>query len=59
MAAEEAQVRAVNAEPWEPLPGMVKLRCEDCRYWFASHGAAVCPDCARFGTRPHRTLRAG
>ncbi len=35
-AAElEAEARAVNAEPWEPPPGMVKKRCSQCRYWFA------------------------
>ena len=26
-ASHEAQARAINAEQWEPLPGMVKLRC--------------------------------
>jgi hypothetical protein len=24
---QEAEVRAINAQPWEPLPGMVKRRC--------------------------------
>jgi hypothetical protein len=39
--------RAINAEPWQPLPGMVKLHCSDCRYWFAAphHDAERCPDC--------------
>jgi hypothetical protein len=27
---------AINAEPWEPLPDMVKMRCSQCRYWFAA-----------------------
>jgi hypothetical protein len=27
--------RAINAEPWEPLPGMVKRQCPECRYFFA------------------------
>ncbi len=37
--------RAINAEP---LPGMVKLRCDDCRFWFAAPRTGVprCPDCA-------------
>jgi hypothetical protein len=51
-AAElEAEARAVNAEPWEPLPGMVKRRCLRCRYLFAVKAeetgeTATCPDCA-------------
>ena len=40
---EEAAARAANAEPWEPLPGMVKLRCTTCRYFFA----ASAPDLPR------------
>ena len=42
--------RAVNAEPWEPLPGMVKRQCPDCRYWFAAPVDRAleprCVDCA-------------
>jgi hypothetical protein len=43
----DAAARAINAEPWEPLPGMVKLRCTDCHYWFASRDVAAerCADC--------------
>ena len=26
----EATTRAINAEPWEPMPGMVKRQCPDC-----------------------------
>jgi hypothetical protein len=53
----EAEARAVNAQPWEPLPGMVKKRCARCHYWFAVPVAEAdttsrCPDCAAFGTRP-------
>jgi hypothetical protein len=33
---EEASVREVNATAWEPMPGMVKLRCRDCCYFFAA-----------------------
>jgi DNA-directed RNA polymerase subunit RPC12/RpoP len=43
--------RAVNAEPWEPLPGMVKQRCSQCGYFFAvlvaeAEATSRCPDCA-------------
>jgi hypothetical protein len=32
-AAElEATARVVNAEPWEPLAGMMKRQCSECRY---------------------------
>jgi rubrerythrin len=45
---DDALARAINAEPWQPLPGMVKLRCQHCAYWFATHDAdeqPYCPDC--------------
>jgi hypothetical protein len=47
----ETLARAVNALPWEPLPGMVKRRCLRCGYLFAVNAAradvaACCPDCA-------------
>jgi hypothetical protein len=35
MKAEEAEARAINAQPWEPPPGMVKRQCPECRYFFA------------------------
>jgi hypothetical protein len=43
----EAEARAINAEPWEPPPGMVKARCAACSYWFAAPDMRVerCPDC--------------
>jgi hypothetical protein len=43
----EATTRAINAEPWEPMPGMVKRQCPDCRYWFAApaNRAALEPRC--------------
>jgi hypothetical protein len=44
----EAIARAINAEPWEPLPGMVKRECPRCRYFFATLLEAeepLCPDC--------------
>ena len=42
------RARAVNAEPWEPLPGMAKTVCRGCRYWFATPAekpSPLCPDC--------------
>jgi hypothetical protein len=56
MEDEEADARAVNAQPWEPPPGMVKRQCPYCRYFFAAPaiepgGALLCPDCAAAGTR--------
>jgi hypothetical protein len=53
----ETLARAVNAEPWQPLPGMVKRRCSQCRYLFAvpvaeAEATSRCPDCAGLGTRP-------
>ena len=46
--SEDAVARQVNAAPWKPLPGMVKLRCQVCSYWFAAPavGVETCPDCA-------------
>jgi hypothetical protein len=55
LASEEASARAINAQPWEPLPGMTKAQCAACRYFFAAPVAAttlLCPDCAGVGTRP-------
>ena len=44
---DEAQARAINVEPWEPMPGMVKRQCPECRYWFATAtGTGLCPNCA-------------
>jgi hypothetical protein len=56
-AAElEVEARAVNATDWEPLPGMAKKRCSQCRYRFAvpigeAEVTSRCPDCATFGSR--------
>ena len=44
----------LNAEPWEPLPGMVKRRCPWCRYLFAAPVDSEelrCPDCVTAGSR--------
>lgn len=40
---------AVNEQPWEPMPGYIKVRCDMCGLWYAKPlGAAGerCPDCA-------------
>jgi len=31
---DDASARAINAQAWEPPPGMVKRQCPQCRYWF-------------------------
>jgi hypothetical protein len=49
MTELEAAARAINAEPWEPPPGMAKRQCSECRYFFAAPIASterLCPDCA-------------
>jgi len=51
MTDEEAAARAVNAEPWEPLPGMVKRQCPECRYFFAAPAASAVPLCPACATR--------
>jgi len=51
----EREARAVNALPWEPMPGMVKRQCDWCRYFFAAPAVSHeprCPDCVRSGTPP-------
>ena len=50
----EAVARRVNAQPWGPPPGMVKLQCERCAYWFAASDPRTprCQDCVALGTRP-------
>ena len=57
----EAEVRAINAQPWQPLSGMVKKRCSRCSFWFAvpvteAEATSRCPDCVGFGTRPARKV---
>jgi hypothetical protein len=56
----EQEARATNAVAWEPLPGMVKRRCDRCRYWFAAPAESHqprCPDCVRAGTPPRVSVR--
>jgi hypothetical protein len=38
---DEPPARAINAQAWEPPPGMVKRQCPECRYWFAVPVAEV------------------
>jgi hypothetical protein len=52
----EAEARAINAQPWQPLPGMLKKRCSRCSFFFAvpvteADTTSRCPDCAALGTR--------
>jgi hypothetical protein len=57
-AEAEAEARAINAKPWEPMPDMVKRKCPRCRYFFASPvGSAErrCADCVSVGTGAPRT----
>ena len=56
----EVASRAINAEPWEPMPGMTKRQCPQCRYFFAAPMDSQeprCPDCVGLGTRPQRSTR--
>jgi hypothetical protein len=49
----EAEARAINAEPWEPMAGMVKRQCVRCRYFFASPADSTerrCANCVSLGT---------
>jgi hypothetical protein len=44
--------RAINAEPWKPMIGMVKRLCPECRYFFASPVESTehrCANCAALG----------
>jgi ribosomal protein L36 len=49
------EARRINAEPWDPLPGMVKRQCDDCEFWFATanRGQEYCPDCQDMRRRGH------
>jgi hypothetical protein len=59
-AAVEAEevARAINAEPWEPMAGMVKRLCPRCRYFFAAPADSTeprCANCVSLGTGRPRT----
>jgi len=51
----ETLARQVNAEPWDPLPGMVKLKCVECEFWYAEPDPRVrvpfCQDCKHLKRR--------
>jgi hypothetical protein len=53
--------RQINEQPWEPLPGMSKLRCTDCRYWFAAPDPQTkrCVDCELALRRQLRAAEQG
>jgi len=54
----EAAARAINAAPWEPIVGLVKRQCPQCRYFFAAPADSPerrCLDCAALGTGRGRT----
>jgi len=62
ISGPEAVVRAINAQPWEPLPGMVKRQCPKCQYFFAALTGSEeprCPDCLdkAFRGRPRLDAR--
>ena len=42
----EAEARAINTGPWEPMAGMVKRLCPRCRYFFAAPAYSTEPRCA-------------
>ncbi len=51
-----AEARAINAEPWEPPPGMIKRQCPRCGYFFVAPVTVAdtvvsCPDCAILGAK--------
>jgi hypothetical protein len=55
LTEDEAAARAINAQPWKPLPRMIKRQCSKCRYWFAtlpSNKEERCKDCANDGGSP-------
>jgi hypothetical protein len=57
--SDDASARAINAQAWEPPPGMVKRLCPQCRYWFAASphtNEEWCPDCASIGQRGARMV---
>jgi hypothetical protein len=56
----EAEARAINATDWQPLRGMMKKQCSQCRYWFAvpiaeAEVTSRCPDCVSLGSRAATT----
>ena len=50
-----ARARAINREPWTPLPGMIKKQCSECEFWYATdrRGQDLCHDCEDRARRGH------
>ena len=60
IAQTQMPSRVVNVAPWDPLPGMVKRQCPECRYLFAAPVGSEeprCPDCVTFGTSTRNVPR--
>lgn len=58
--AGDMAARALNTEPWEQPPGMVKRRCSWCGFFFAAPEGSEqpqCPDCMAIGTMPTRSVK--
>ena len=56
---DDASARAINAQEWEPPPGMVNRQCPQCRYWFAASAHSnqgSCPDCTSIGQHSARMI---
>lgn len=58
--------REINALPWEPLPGMHRVQCAECRFFYADANpqGRLCPDCdillrRALRGRPLRIVRKG
>lgn len=48
LGPRDRTAREINAQPWEPLPGMKKARCLECQFYYATPIAKpqhICPDC--------------
>lgn len=47
LAEQHELAHAINSEPWDPPPGMVKRLCCACGFWFATAdpNAPACVDC--------------
>ena len=50
----ERVARAINAQPWDPPPGLAKRECPQCRYLFAALPDSEelrCRDCVGLSKR--------
>jgi hypothetical protein len=58
----DAKARASNATDWQPLPGMHKVRCEQCLFFFATKSTApsrYCADCTVLRRVPGEAVLIG